>query len=161
MASIAPIIIGCIDYLAYGTIFTPAMFRLKIKWAPENDREGTRWWRWRWQCYRSQEIICYIFFVAQQSSDHLWRFVAFCGVLQRLRCIRHFAAFSSVFRRVGNKFPLLDQIFGGAQTPTPFSGRLKIIVPKCGGSGPLPPLKTCFLFFSWPQSLILQQSWTA
>jgi len=26
MASIAPIIIGCIDYLAYGTIFTRAMF---------------------------------------------------------------------------------------------------------------------------------------
>jgi len=31
MASIAPIVIGCIDYLAYGTIFTRAMFHLKIK----------------------------------------------------------------------------------------------------------------------------------
>jgi hypothetical protein len=31
MASIAPIVIGCIDYLAYGTIFTHAMFRPKMK----------------------------------------------------------------------------------------------------------------------------------
>jgi hypothetical protein len=31
MASIAPIVIGCIDYLAYGTIFTRAMFRPKKK----------------------------------------------------------------------------------------------------------------------------------
>jgi hypothetical protein len=31
MASIAPIVIGCIDYLAYGTIFTRAMFLPKIK----------------------------------------------------------------------------------------------------------------------------------
>jgi hypothetical protein len=31
MASIAPIAIGCIDYLAYGTNFTRAMFRPKIK----------------------------------------------------------------------------------------------------------------------------------
>ena len=31
MASIAPIIIGCNDYLAYGTFFTRAMFRPKIK----------------------------------------------------------------------------------------------------------------------------------
>ena len=32
MASIAPIVIGCIDYLvAYGTIFTHAIFRPKIK----------------------------------------------------------------------------------------------------------------------------------
>jgi hypothetical protein len=30
-ASIAPIVIGCIDYLAYGTIFTRAMFCPKIK----------------------------------------------------------------------------------------------------------------------------------
>ena len=31
MASIAPIVIGCNDYLAYGTIFTHAMFLPKIK----------------------------------------------------------------------------------------------------------------------------------
>ncbi len=31
MASIAPIVIGCIDYLAYGTIFTRAMFLPKKK----------------------------------------------------------------------------------------------------------------------------------
>jgi hypothetical protein len=31
MASIALSIIGCIDYLAYGTIFTRAMFRPKKK----------------------------------------------------------------------------------------------------------------------------------
>jgi hypothetical protein len=31
MASIALIVIGCIDYLAYGTIFTRVMFRPKIK----------------------------------------------------------------------------------------------------------------------------------
>jgi len=86
--------------------------------------------------------------VAQQSSDHLWRFVAFCGVLQRLRCIRHFAAFSSVFRRVGNKFPLLDQIFGGAQTPTPFSGRLKIIQDQNWGAlAPFPPENIVSGFF--------------
>jgi hypothetical protein len=45
-------------------------------------------------------------------------------------------------------FPLRDQNFGGAQTPAPFSGRLKIIMPKWGGSGPLSPLKTCFLVSS-------------
>jgi hypothetical protein len=31
IASIAPIAIGCIDYLAYGTIFTREMFRPNIK----------------------------------------------------------------------------------------------------------------------------------
>ena len=31
MASIAPTLIGCNDYLAYGTIFMRAMFRPKIK----------------------------------------------------------------------------------------------------------------------------------
>jgi hypothetical protein len=31
MASIAPIVIRCIEYLAYGTIFTHAMFCQKIK----------------------------------------------------------------------------------------------------------------------------------
>jgi hypothetical protein len=31
MASIAPIVIGCNDYLAYRTIFTRAMFCPKIK----------------------------------------------------------------------------------------------------------------------------------
>jgi hypothetical protein len=31
MASIALSVIGCIDYLAYGTIFTRAMFRPKKK----------------------------------------------------------------------------------------------------------------------------------
>ena len=31
MASIAPIVIGCIDYLAYGTIFTRVMFLPKKK----------------------------------------------------------------------------------------------------------------------------------
>jgi hypothetical protein len=31
MASIALIVIGCIDYLAYGTIFMCAMFHPKIK----------------------------------------------------------------------------------------------------------------------------------
>ncbi len=31
MASIVPIVIGCINYLAYGSIFTRVMFRQKIK----------------------------------------------------------------------------------------------------------------------------------
>jgi hypothetical protein len=31
MASIAPIVIKCIDYLAYGSFFTRAMFCPKIK----------------------------------------------------------------------------------------------------------------------------------
>ena len=31
MASIAPIVIGCIDYLAYGNIFTCEMFHPKVK----------------------------------------------------------------------------------------------------------------------------------
>jgi hypothetical protein len=62
----------------------------------------------------------------------LWRFAAFSSVLQ------HFAAFSGVFRRVGNKLPLQDQIFGGAQTPTPFSGWLKIIMPNGGALAPFP-----------------------
>jgi hypothetical protein len=41
MASIAPIVIGYIDYLAYGTIFTRAMFRPKIKLDVFFDE---RWW---------------------------------------------------------------------------------------------------------------------
>jgi hypothetical protein len=31
MASITPIVIRCIEYLAYGTVFMRAMFRPKIK----------------------------------------------------------------------------------------------------------------------------------
>jgi hypothetical protein len=49
MASIAPIVIGCIDYLAYGTIFTRAMFCPKIKLdvfsPPEKlQMNAGRWW---------------------------------------------------------------------------------------------------------------------
>jgi hypothetical protein len=46
MASIAPIIIRCIDYLAYGTIFTRAMFRPKIKldvFFPARKAADERW----------------------------------------------------------------------------------------------------------------------
>ena len=85
------------------------------------------------------------FFVARRFSNHLWHFAVFCGILRR------FLAFSGVFwcfPAFPGKFPLRDQIFGGAQTPTPFSGGLKIIVPKWGGSGLRSPPKTFFLFFS-------------
>ena len=77
-------------------------------------------------------------------------FAVFCGVLW---C---FVAFCGVLRRVGDKCPLQDQIFWGSQTLTPFSGQLKIIMPKWGGSGPVSPLKTCFLVSSraCPQALI-------
>jgi hypothetical protein len=64
----------------------------------------------------------------------LRRFAAFCGILRHFAAfcgvLRRFTAFYGVLRRVGNKFPLQDQIFWGAQTPAPFSGRLKIIVSK-------------------------------
>ena len=74
--------------------------------------------------------------VAGDNMLHLflWRgdLAIICGVLRR------FAAFSGVFLRIGYKFLLPDQIFGGAQTPTPFSGRLKIIA-KMGGQMPPPP----------------------
>jgi hypothetical protein len=46
MASIAPIVIGCIDYLAYGTIFTCVMFRPKIKldvFFPTGKAADERW----------------------------------------------------------------------------------------------------------------------
>jgi hypothetical protein len=46
MASIAPIVIGCIDYLAYGTIFTRVMFRPKIKldvFFPARKAADERW----------------------------------------------------------------------------------------------------------------------
>ena len=73
-------------------------------------------------------------------------FAVFCGVLRR------FVAFFGVLWCVGDKFPLRDQIFGGAQTPAPFSGRLKIFVPKWGGSGPLSPLKTFLGSTIWHQN---------
>jgi hypothetical protein len=49
MASIALSIIGCIDYLAYGTIITCAMFRPKKKldvfFPPEKPQMSAgRWW---------------------------------------------------------------------------------------------------------------------
>ena len=102
------------------------------------------------------------FFVARRFSNHLWHFAVFCGILRRFLAFSgvfwcfpafpgifwRFLVFSGVFWRVGDKFPLRDQIFGGAQTPTPFSGGLKIIVPKWGGSGLRSPPKTFFLFFS-------------
>jgi hypothetical protein len=46
MASIAPIVIRCIDYLAYGTIFTRAMFRPKKKldvFFPARKAADERW----------------------------------------------------------------------------------------------------------------------
>ena len=48
MASIAVSVIGCIDYLAYGTIFTRAMFRPKKKlmfFPPEKpEMSPGEWW---------------------------------------------------------------------------------------------------------------------
>ena len=46
MALIALSVIGCIDYLAYGTIFTRAMFRPKIKldvFFPARKAADERW----------------------------------------------------------------------------------------------------------------------
>ena len=46
MASIALSVIGCIDYLAYGTIFTRAMFRPKKKlevFIPARKAVDERW----------------------------------------------------------------------------------------------------------------------
>jgi hypothetical protein len=46
MSSIAPIFIGCIDYLAYGTIFTRVMFQPKIKldvFFPARKAADERW----------------------------------------------------------------------------------------------------------------------
>jgi hypothetical protein len=49
MASIALTVIGCIDYLAYGTIFTRAMFcqkkYLKVFNLPKKPKMSAgRWW---------------------------------------------------------------------------------------------------------------------
>ena len=46
MASIALSVVGCIDYLAYGTIFTRAMFRPKKKlevFIPARKAVDERW----------------------------------------------------------------------------------------------------------------------
>ena len=126
-------------------------------------------------CYWLQEIIRFTFLWRSNLAiicGILQRFAAFCGILQHFAAfcsvlrrfatfygvlqrfavfcgvLRCFVVFCSILWRVGDKCPLRDQIFGGAQTPAPFSGRLKIIVPKWGGSGPLSPLKTFFLVSS-------------
>jgi hypothetical protein len=49
MASITPIVIECIDYLAYGTFFTRAMFcpkkKLDVFFSPEKPQmNARRWW---------------------------------------------------------------------------------------------------------------------
>jgi hypothetical protein len=49
MASIVPIVIGCIDYVAYGTILTRAMFRPKIN--------------------------LFVFFFARKAVDERWEVV--------------------------------------------------------------------------------------
>ncbi len=46
MASITPIVSGCIDYLAYGTFFMRVMFRPKIKlnfFFPARKAADERW----------------------------------------------------------------------------------------------------------------------
>jgi hypothetical protein len=46
MASIAPIVIRCIDYLAFGTIFTRVMFHPRIKlnvFFPARKATDERW----------------------------------------------------------------------------------------------------------------------
>ena len=53
MASIALSVVGCIDYLAYGAIFTRATFRPKIKLG--------------------------VFFFRQKSSDERWEVVSDVG----------------------------------------------------------------------------------
>jgi hypothetical protein len=58
MASIVPIIIECIDYLAYGTIFTRAMIRRKKS-----------------SCSFSR----------QKSVDEPWEVVTHCGVVLKKR----------------------------------------------------------------------------
>ena len=83
------------------------------------------------------------------NSRYLRRFPAFSGVFRRLPAssgvFRRFLAFSGA---LAISFHCGTKYLGGAQTPTPFSGWLKIIVPKWGGSGHLSPLKTFFLVSS-------------
>jgi len=70
----------------------------------------------------------------------------FCGILRR-------SAFFGVFRHflaLGDKFPLRDQNFGGAQTPRPLFWSVENNRAKMGGgSGPYSPRKTFFLVSSW------------
>jgi hypothetical protein len=66
MASIAPIVIGCIDYLAYGTIFTRVMFRLKIKidvFFPARKAADERW-----EVVRAQHLE--VHFVCAGDQDY-------------------------------------------------------------------------------------------
>jgi hypothetical protein len=69
IASIVPIVIGCIDYLAYGAIFTftSAMFRPKIKFDVFFCRKSHRWalgggvctlWDWAWAAIIQICSIC-------------------------------------------------------------------------------------------------------
>jgi hypothetical protein len=95
----------------------------------------------------------------------LWHFAAFCGILQRFTVfcsvlqrsavfcgiLRHFAA---RWRKVSVAGP---NIWGGGQNPAPFSGRLKIIVPKRGGQWPRSPPENIFLVSS-RLSLLRQMS---
>jgi len=79
---------------------------------------------------RLQEIICYIF---------LWRgdlAILICGVLRRAAfcgVFWHFVAFSGALEISSFR----NQNFGGAQTPTPFSGRLKKVRYYLRGLGTL------------------------
>ena len=118
-------------------------------------------------------IICGVLWCFVVFCGVLWRFaafcsvlrhfVAFCGILRRfvafcgiLRCfavfcgvLRCFAAFCSILQHFAAFCSASVIKFWGAQTPTPFSGWLIIIVPKWAGRGPLSPLKTMFLVSSW------------
>ncbi len=91
-------------------------------------------------------IICGVLRCIAVFCGVLWCFVVFCGVL---RC---FAAFSGVFRRFPECWGYVSvvgpNIWGGSNPCPLFWLVVKIIVPNWGGSGPLSPLKTCFLVSS-------------
>jgi hypothetical protein len=88
----------------------------------------------------------------------LWRFAAFCGVLQRFAVfcgvlrrfaafcgiLWHFAAFCGVLRRIGNKFPLQDKIFGGGSNPRPLFLSVENNRAKMGGQWPRFPPENIF-----------------
>ncbi len=87
MASIVPIVIGCIDYLAYGTLFTHAMFRPKIKLD--------------------------VFFFTRKAADDRWEVV--CGQRQFLLSLSIFFEWSKIKskEREEGAPPAGTPIFGG------------------------------------------------
>ena len=63
--------------------------------------------------------VCGAFQCVAAFCGVLQRFAVFCGVCGVCGVLQLFAAFWGVLQRLGDKFPLQDQIFGGGSNPPP------------------------------------------